>query len=255
MRKATMNLAIYRNDNDEFLGVGCGSDFCAEHEWGINGLRRKLGMNDKIIGIDRYTTTLGELTPFEFKSSTITWYGLTSHENKYSWNNKPVNMQKLAKDNLLYINEESKIQAAWSSDDFLFIVQDKAIRDAIANAFTLCDLVIMQGGAGVFNNGSLNILLKSKLSNEVIENIKKLHISNAKLEKAVADTGIRERLRAAKKRYFALSPRWKDDAEVEIIYWLNPEEQRNNHSGWFTLQDLEDWINDTGKIPVKEATR
>lgn len=34
MRRAYHSLKVYRNDKGELIGVGLGSDFCAEHEWG-----------------------------------------------------------------------------------------------------------------------------------------------------------------------------------------------------------------------------
>jgi len=68
MRKGSLDLAIYKDENGNLQGVSLGFDFCAEHEWGIKTLRNKLGMDDNIIGIDRYLPTKGELTPFEFNS-------------------------------------------------------------------------------------------------------------------------------------------------------------------------------------------
>ncbi|MFA6407274.1 MAG: hypothetical protein WCV80_01030, partial [Candidatus Paceibacterota bacterium] len=51
--------------------------------------------------------------------------------------------------------------------------------------------------------------------------------------------------------YFALSPRWKDETKKEIVFWLNPREQRENNYGWFSAADLKLWIKGKGPIPKK----
>ena len=253
MRRGIMNLGIYR-DTDGFLqGVGLGSNFCSEHEWGIKELRSKLGMKDDKIGIERYMPTKGQLTPFEFKSKTVTWYGLTSEEAQDRWEKKPKDMAKVAEWSLERIDETKDIQGAWCERDFLFIVKDKAVRDAIETEFVMCNLAIFRGGCGPFSNGSLNICIVSKMPKESIDNMAKAHISDKKLQEAVEKTGIKKKLKDAKKEYFALSPEWKDENETEFHFWLNPVEQRENNLGWFTLKDLEDWVKGEGRIPMKKG--
>ena len=56
----------------------------------------------------------------------------------------------------------------------------------------------------------------------------------------------------AGKKYFALSPRWKDDNKKEVIFWLNPYHQDIDNFGWFTVEDLKDWAKGKGKIPMKK---
>lgn len=255
MRRGFMNMGIYRNDAGELQGVGLGSDFCAEHEWGIRRMREKLGMKDDIIGIERYMPTKGRLIPFNLKGTNCTWYGLTSHDEFTPWDKKLVDMPALAKNALEFINEEMNIQGAWAEEDFLFIVKDEAVRDAIHYAFIKKNLVICQGGTGnPFSNGSFNLLIRSMYPPQAVEAIKQSHLSQKRLEEAVKKTKIEERLKKAGKRYYALSPRWDDDKETVIRFWLNPMEQQEYDSGWFFLQDLEDWMNNTGKI-IKSLTK
>lgn len=58
--------------------------------------------------------------------------------------------------------------------------------------------------------------------------------------------------------YYALSPSWnfnKKDfvTKYNVIYWLNPQNQQDISFGWFTVEDLEDWIQGKGKILNKGA--
>jgi hypothetical protein len=61
-------------------------------------------------------------------------------------------------------------------------------------------------------------------------------------------------LEKAGKDFFALSPRWKDAEKKEVIFWLNPENQRENNSCWCTVSDLNDWIKGEGKIPKQKVS-
>jgi len=268
MRKGSLDQAIYKDENGNLQGVSLGFDFCAEHEWGIKRLREKLGMDDNIIGIDRYLPTKGELTPFEFSSDNhsirsdnkepaiIKWYGLTSHYAKYPWDNKPVDIQALTKSELEYVKSTEDIQGAWDENDFLFIVKDEKMRNDIYTAFINHDIIIMLGGSqNPFSNAKFSLLIKSRIPEDFREGMKKAHISANKIYETMKNTGIEERLKKAGKKYFALSPKWKDETETDIIYWLNPTGQKENNYGWFTIKDLEDWINNTGKIPIKKEKK
>lgn len=63
-------------------------------------------------------------------------------------------------------------------------------------------------------------------------------------------TGLVDRLRRAGKRWFYLGVEHGEAKEIRSIvhYWLNPRDQHLNNSGWFTEQELLDWID--GKGPV-----
>lgn len=59
------------------------------------------------------------------------------------------------------------------------------------------------------------------------------------------------RLRRGGKTWFFLGLERGDAKLIEGVtrYWLNPMEQHSNHSGYFTEQELIDWIDDKGPIP------
>ncbi|MFW6246851.1 MAG: hypothetical protein ACOC22_01600 [bacterium] len=59
MRKASDNFKILTNDN-QIVGISLGYDYCAEHEWGIKGIKNRFGIPEgtkKNMGIKSRTTT------------------------------------------------------------------------------------------------------------------------------------------------------------------------------------------------------
>ena len=60
MRQGTNDFALYCDDNDNFIGVSLGHGYCAEHEWGHDGIKRSFGipeLNAKTLGIKSRSTT------------------------------------------------------------------------------------------------------------------------------------------------------------------------------------------------------
>jgi len=246
MRKAYHNLAVYRNDIGELIGVGLGSDFCAEHEWGIKKLKNRFKIDDTKDGIEKRAITTSNVFAGDFIYEKTKYYFLTSYENKYCKDEK--DYKNRIRRYLGVLQYDKEITSAWDEEDFVFAVKDKSIRDLIKESFDNLDILIFLGGRGPFNNGSLNIVIKSRFPEEEAETMLQSDLSYKRLIKAVEKTGIVEKLKKAGKGYHALSPKWKDETEKEIIYWLNPYEQNVNNSGWVTEKDLHDWIKNKGVI-------
>lgn len=287
MRGTTNNQIIHRHEG-VFVGVGLGSDFCAEHEWGTDEIKRRFGLpaakqesggwgkiialiTDMPLGIDKYVITQGEVYPFEvtkeltdydaremdkngrmtYKKTKVKLYGLTSYNYKRDEAYAKKTLERLTAECYVYHRKDpdKRVYAAWDSKDFMFMVESKQEREDILKAFQEKDIAIFLGGAAVFSNGTFNILIRSRVPQCVVDEMKAGDLDHRALMKAFKALKIEERLRDAKCGYFALSPRWKDDTKKEIHFWLNPSDQQNNNSGWFTIQDLEAWIKGEGKIP------
>lgn len=93
------------------------------------------------------------------------------------------------------------------------------------------------------------------------------------LRQASDETGIVAKLKATQAhsqagyieggcRWYALSPRWLSEKEKKanitkypVIYWLNPEFQHRTNCGWFTVENLEQWIEGKGPIPKTNKTQ
>jgi hypothetical protein len=76
------------------------------------------------------------------------------------------------------------------------------------------------------------------------------------LQTAAEKTGIAKKLKKkAGLSWYALKPAWRDffedpvyQSEYKVIFFLNPEGQNKYNSGWFTVEELLQWIK--GKGPV-----
>ncbi len=76
---------------------------------------------------------------------------------------------------------------------------------------------------------------------------------------AAAATGIADRLREAGKPYFALTPSWPNDvtrrsvandmSRHPVVFWLNPMDQEAARWGWYTVEQLDAWIDGSGPVP------
>ena len=152
------------------------------------------------------------------------------------------------------VSETENVWGWWSEGDFMVASTDKQAIEDLYQAFQALDVTISVGGGNVFQNGGLHFVIKSRISQEIIDDVYQKDLDNLNLKKAASSTGIYEKLEKAGKHFFALSPRWKDSEKKEIVFWLNPQEQHANNSGWYTISDLEDWIKGVGKIPKEKVS-
>ena len=152
--------------------------------------------------------------------------------------------------------QPGELAAAWSSYDFGIVVAkpfQKFLKD-LYEAFGHKDVAIGFGSTLEIENAGLVLVIASLFSKEARAELRQGDISQIRLKRTAARTNIHKVLERAGKRYFALSPRWKDEKEKEIIFFLNPCEQEENNYGWFTLQDLIWWAKNKGPIP-KQAKK
>jgi hypothetical protein len=65
-----------------------------------------------------------------------------------------------------------------------------------------------------------------------------------------------EQLKKAGKHWYALGTRITelkaDDGSTKLCSWLNPVQQNIYDCGWVTVDDLRNWLNNTGRITVKQ---
>jgi len=266
-----------------FLGVNLGADFCSKHEWGIqeidtffkrDKITHKIGNSCGEAKIGRYGCVEGVIFAVsKDEEVAVLLYDDYCSKKFFEKLKEPMTAKQL-KDHVknrfreLYLSKNWDDQAssetlatAWDSKSFGIMVerQDKNglqiewLRQ-IYEAFKTGDIAIWLGGGGVFQNAGPCIAIYSHLPQEVIKKWKDHYEDMQKLKEEAEATGIEKKLREAGKKWFALSPKWaKDFKDVKsvysVIFWLNPMEQDRNDYGWMTVEDLEDWIQNKGKIP------
>jgi hypothetical protein len=261
MREGYDNDMLTLPERTEVIGVNLGSDHCAEHEWGIKGIKQVFGMKEDALGLDKRIVTVvaPELQWVEGKirrGGNKTQDAAGFWVNKYNYNEPGGEKRVFELPDVHLYSDSSTLWTGWSEGDLGALSTDSKQIDHLRHifkAFGDLDIAIWLGGGGVFKNAGLVIAIASELPKKIT---KQWYDSDVSYNKLMADfkaTGIEEKLRKAGKRYFALSPRRKADGGIE--FWLNPMDQKNDYWGVVTLKDLEDWIMGKGKIPQnkKEA--
>lgn len=267
--------------NIELIGapayaISLGFDFCAEHESGIKTLQRGFRLDDKAgPGLVRRQSNasadhLRDAVWFkDYPKATKTMPAETrlmvdfspserSHDAFHSRRNGIAN------------RGSSAISTAWSQSGFTiraFTPEDRAFVEVLHQAILAGDLTIGHGPAEAFGRSPLTLAIPSRMPDELKQKIMDDDIAHENLRAAAADTGIAERLETAGIRTYALMPQWtefftsvvgregkpSDDTEHPVIFFLNPERQAENNSGWFTVEELDQWIEGAGPI-LKAAT-
>ena len=237
--------------DDTIIGINLSSDFCAEHEWGIHKIKRALGVPEEVTtknaGIKARTVTVFDGRLFFFDTSgdySILVFLADRCAGDWIESNGELDLWP------------EELAAAWSSYDFGIVVAkpfQKFLKD-LYEAFRHKDVALGFGSTLGIENAGLVLVIASLFSKEARAELRRGDISQIRLQRAAARTNIHKVLEGAGKRYFALIPRWKDEKEKEIIFWLNPYEQQENNFGWFTVQDLLDWADNNGPIP-KQAKK
>lgn len=277
---------LIKDDNGQLLGINLGADYCAEHEWGIDGIKTSFGMyvdsserpfakwwesilsivKKPTLGIDkRAITKCPELVKGEYQVSVKDYSKPRSKPTKhivyfigfkpYYFSSTPKEeiFQNEIKRSVYTVSETENVWGWWAEGSFLVASTDKQAIEDLFEAFQNLDVTISVGGGHVFQNGGLHLMIKSRISSDVVKEVYDKDVDHLNLKKAAVSTGIYEKLEKAGKGFYALSPRWKDENKKEVLFWLNPEDQRSNNFGWYTIQDLEDWIKGVGKIPKEKV--
>ena len=240
------------DDNGEIMGINLGADHCAEHEWGIKGIKRSFNLNDseEVFGIAKRIINIvpEQLIYKKVKIKNKIHYVLILPRHTYGVNFDEDYKKWLPSDLIPYSNKN--LSCAWDENSFGILVtkEYKKEIELLYESFQNKDIAIGVAPSKAFSNGGLIFTITSKLPQEVIDDIYEKDFDHHNLQKVAKETGIYELLKKVNKSYYALSPRWKDENKKELVFWLNPAEQRKYNYGWFTIEDLEDWANDKGKI-------
>jgi len=253
--------------NGKLAGVALGADFCAEHECGIKELKRNFGVNidSSLKGLEARKTTI---CPFNliFNKTRTEAILILVDQFDFDWqinkNNQTIedvaNLYKKNGELVIYRGSGNKFSAAWDSRSFGILVKTKSNIEKLEKIFEEFKknnvVVNIPYSGSPFKNNGLTFVFLDAFTKEEKDQWLEYDLSKIKLDKFVEDTNIVERLKKAGKYYFALSPKWENEKENNVIFWLNPMEQSKNNYGWVTLQDLENWINDTGKISINHSS-
>ncbi len=248
-------------------GFCLGWDFTAEHEGGIASIQTAFGVpgmpkrrpGGDLVGADARTVTRIPERELRFFDRSKHAYLLFS--SAFVWHKPPPNTAKELDRLMRCYGKDDEAVAGWSERDLGIRVPhaDRERLRAISDALLRKDaMIFLAGSANPFARRGLYVVVRSSVSAEMLEQMREADCDYLALEEAVEKTGIRERLELTGKRYYALKPRWLSAADTErvttmlpVIFFLNPCDQDKNNHGWFTVEQLDQWIAGEGPIPKK----
>ena len=258
---------IYLEDDKTFLGANLGADFTAEHEWGIQSLKSTYGIDDNAEGIARKQVSRFPEDRFLFGDIQLgksrgTWWGLVSLRYDTDRKYHPELTADLVDRCELHPYGDADIVGSWDEGSFGVLLKSEEIANELHDAFRKCDVCIglFNGEAwNPFSRSGLGFAIASRLPDVVKQGWLESDRDARRLSKASEATGIADRLKEAGLWYFALSPKWSTEiretkrgemkTDHPVIYWLNPMDQDRNNCGWFTVEQLDQWIKGKGPIP------
>lgn len=270
MRLATKNTAVMRENGNLVLSFGY--DFCAEHEFGIRGMQAALGVsNDQDdLTLDRFAVTAATpenlmLVEPKRKAKDARIYLLGGRVRTYD--RTPAEYVARYKS---WSDADGTPTAWWDEREFLFSAPaDSKEAETVRKVFEATmggnALLYLCGSANPFGGSGLVLVRRSTIPTEHVRRMEEGFRDAKKLREAAEATGIRERVEAWGRKdgrwmgpFHALSPRWRgkghnSPSKHPVVFWLNPTDQQNNNFGWFTVEELEQWMEGRGPIPKKAA--
>jgi hypothetical protein len=251
MRKGYMGAMFLLNDQNETVAAATGSEATSEHEQGSQALQAKLGARagSQTDVSERVITRV----PREFGAGFLedgSFLVSTDFERAKGYLTTELRFFQLlsAKD------QEVTLAGAWDSSNFALrargvdVPRLQELADAIPRKETMFGGLLNQGNwwqaRGVIIAITTRVPQKEiDAEQSRVDSTRRLHATAGRIL-----PGLEEKLRASGKRWFAISPRWVDDKESGVKFWLNPYEQNRYNSGLFTAEELLAWAQNTGPV-------
>lgn len=173
-----------------------------------------------------------------------------------------------------HIDPDWEFTGAWCENSFGILASKEKLGKEmrqLKEAFDKNDVAIWVGGSAFgFDNGGLVISIESKVPKDKKKQMLDHDKDRRDLKKAAEKTGIKKKIDKVNEdykkahpheaaaflhapcSYMALSPAWIGEgfeSKHPVMFWLNPNDQQNNGWGWYTVEDLELWIEGKGPIP------
>lgn len=275
MRRAHNDKGIIKDDEGNIAAIVLGFDFCAEHEFGIEGINRVFGIDKPNARLKSRRITQVPDNLFFVKKRDCAYITFLAHipfterenehfepliSNSVTWSVKKEKREK---------NKEF-LETAWGDDSFQIVVgaaHKKALEEFYKQMLNKNVLIYINGGGdgNPFSRGGLTIAVADKIDKEHYAKSEEQYKENMRLEKAAKKTGIIKKIDKWwqkksnsywRKPYLALNPKfWKDDDGNEVVkFWLNPCDQRKYKAGWYTPEELEQWMRGEGPVIKPEKT-
>lgn len=273
MRQAYHDVGwLVQPEETQFFGFSLGYDFCAEHEFGAEFIKSELGIaqTDFPVGVeDRTMTQVPETLYFGE-------YELRSKDKRVKktmpaallylariYGEMPQSVPERAKRldasfmadfrDKWYEPERHDIVSAWADRSGFAIhvrgEENVARLRELYEAFQRKAVSVADASGMGFIRKALSLVIVDRFPDEVKQTVRERDLAHKRLYDAFEATGIKERLKAAGRNWYALRPRWRNGEEAgELLAYLNPCEQKKYDCGWYTVAELDEWANGAGPV-------
>jgi hypothetical protein len=257
--RASRKTEIYQGESGTAVGIYMEADFTAEHEWGIQGIKRVCGMNDRKHGVDRRRVRNTQGVYWSDKEAVL----VVHLEIAYSWRDEPYHHNRHL--GRLEAYRDADFHSAWGEDGLIIKAntpEAKSYLQELYHALMKKDGVIIYGGKLGFLNGGLFIGMISRMSDSEKQRLRDVDIDSERLQKAKNKTRIEQSFKAAGRSFCALSPAWtseKYNTKYPVVFWFNGSYERDLQAqpyGWYTVEELRQWLQKgTGPVVDDVAER
>lgn len=266
MRRAYNYTMWILNDDREVIGLALGADTTSEHSVGYDELMTSLGIQKEFQ--HGLADRKAKRTPpafwyreYELPDGTPAAILLVGDIRGDIDKLDPLKLPPILAQEVDFRTYEHQpkrgnLVCAWDSRGFCINVKTDEQVDRLRQfhqAIAENDIAI---GTDLINKddypraGGLILVRPSMLHPQVVKDVYEKDQKGVRLKIAAQATGIHQELLDAGKRWFALSPRWKDEQESEVLFWLNPYNQKDYKSGLYSVDELRLWAKDEGPIII-----
>ena len=244
-------------DNSNFCAVYFPADYVGQHEAGIEDLSYEFGIRDdeNITDVRRFqANVVPKSLLFEegHRETVLTvGYHLYSRSEAGLLKNLPGGLKGSS-----HIKDDHRVSfGAWDRSSFGLRCFDKKHRKYLTQLKNAIDnknvaIFITDRGDNPFARGGLTVAILDMIPKEEKQRIQDKLVADKKMLDSAKATGIQEKLLAAGKRFYGLLPsgnRMGKTTQYNVVFHLNTIEY-NCNSGWFTVEELEQWIENKGPV-------
>lgn len=264
---------LYTEDG-QFYGIFLAADYTSEHENGIKGISLDFGFKEypDYFSEAKVTSDFMNLFSKEF-ISIETIYPPKGKVMKLKTKHKLLCSSMEAREDLDWVKnltkrytEDTLITGAYDERAFALCghtSEGVALIDEMVEAFRRKDVSIwLSGSLNPFGRGGIAFGITSRIPEELTSLYDERKEAQRDLEARAKATGIEDRITAVYGKQYALSPgkvlkstvRGDVITRHDVMFFLNPTNQKDHDSGWYTVEDLEAWIEGKGPVIKKRQS-
>lgn len=246
----------------EIIGFALSADYVSEHEWGIKHIKRAFNIDNTPL---KTLVQEGKVVPTELSCSkdSQNLYIVKDKKHLYLCSSNNYGTPYTSKDfsRQIYMSDSKDFGGAWDDSEFAICAKNTkenlALFKMLIEAEKANDIFI--GFFPEVLKTGLLVVQCSKISQEARANYAASVKESVKMYEEAFASDIFSILKKAGKGWHYLEPSffakengfhsaYKSYEAGTLLYWLNPENQKVNSSGYYSVEELLLWAEDKGPV-------